>query len=500
MHDYLSLSLNDETIKIAHLIVSDTTVKLVNVVKSEIRGLPEGDLPKVIQTLVASFNCRKPRAIWVVPSNLATTKNIEIPSKDPAEIKSIINLQAGRHTPFSREEILISFVNIGIYQTNYTKVLLVIVNRNSVKKQLSLLERAGLRIDQVLFAPETIARFYAKSLELNAEDVPVGIIDVGNQSTDFIVEFHGNVIACRSIPIGIKHIIATGTDARDKLIGELAKSVESYQSEDIDKLPVTYILSSDDVRIKEMEPLLKEKLKANVKIVPYLDHLDSAQAALLKIIQEYNDESFLDVIAPPSVAEGAVVDLMPEELRLQKSIEAQSKEIIKLGVFAILGLIMMCAIFLNKLYFKTTFLNKLTDNYSLNRQSVVTLEETASKTRIVKDYMASRMVALDVFKELYRVLPQEIYLENVELDEKGAVTIRGTSDSMSLVFSLVTDLEASGLFKGVKTKSTTAKKERGKDVAAFEIGFKLESAKDDEESASEDNADNKTDKKAAEKS
>ena len=50
---------------------------------------------------------------------------------------------------------------------------------------------------------------------------------------------------------------------------------------------------------------------------------------------------------------------------------------------------------------------------------------------------------------------------------------------MSRVFTLVTALEESPLFKAVKTQSTTAKKERGKDVAVFEISFKLESARDD---------------------
>jgi hypothetical protein len=39
-------------------------------------------------------------------------------------------------------------------------------------------------------------------------------------------------------------------------------------------------------------------------------------------------------------------------------------------------------------------------------------------------------------------------------------------------------LEDSDLFKSVKTRSTTAKKDRGKDAAAFDIVFKLESAPD----------------------
>jgi len=60
---------------------------------------------------------------------------------------------------------------------------------------------------------------------------------------------------------------------------------------------------------------------------------------------------------------------------------------------------------------------------------------------------------------------------------------------MSQVFALVGTLEDSGIFKGVKTKSTTAKKERGKDVASFEIVFMLESAEDGDEEELEEEGD-----------
>ena len=70
------------------------------------------------------------------------------------------------------------------------------------------------------------------------------------------------------------------------------------------------------------------------------------------------------------------------------------------------------------------------------------------------------------------------------MDEEGSVSIQGISDIASLVFNLGTKLKESSLFKSVSIKSTTAKKDRGKDVSAFEIILKLQSARDD------DNTDN----------
>jgi Tfp pilus assembly protein PilN len=59
------------------------------------------------------------------------------------------------------------------------------------------------------------------------------------------------------------------------------------------------------------------------------------------------------------------------------------------------------------------------------------------------------------------------------MDEDGTVTIDGISDSMSQVFSYVKALDDSAMFKEAKTKSTATKKDNGKDVATFEIEFKL---------------------------
>lgn len=474
----ISICLGDEGIKIAYLEVTGFP-KLSHAAKRDLHGLSETDLPKAVQSLLASRNVRLGRAIVVIPSNQATTKNIEIPSRDPVEIKSIINLQAGRHTPYSREEILVSFITIGVYQTNYTKVLLVIMNRNVVKRQITILEKAGLKIDQILFAPEGIARFYSRALNLTREDMPVGIIDIASQSTDFIIAFHGTVIANRSIPIGLKSLTTQGKEAREKLVMELAKSIESYQSEDIDKSPKTFILTGDDAPTKELQPILKEKFHANIKIVPYLNCVTASKTVLSKMAGEYNGDSFLDVIASAAAAQETQVDLMPEEMRLQKTIEEQSRQIIKTGILAVLILLLVFAVFFDKLYFTTAFKDKLTQNYSQTRQEARVLEAFSDKTRIIKDYLNSRMTPLKLIKELYKILPEGIYLETINLDDKSSILIRGTSESMSLVFSLQTALEASSFFKSVETRSTSSKQNRGKEMTAFEIGFKLKTAKEE---------------------
>src|SRR3989338_9309222 len=176
--DYLSIVFSDEAIKMCHLKMTSLAKEVVHIVQRDIKGISEEELPKIVKSALNDFNVRKPKVICVIPPQLMTTKNIEIPSLNPEEIKSIINLQAGRHTPYSREEIIIDYLTIGVYQRNYTKVLLVIVNRNIIKKQLAILEQAGLKVAKVQFSSEGIARFYTKALDLTSQEAPVGFIDI----------------------------------------------------------------------------------------------------------------------------------------------------------------------------------------------------------------------------------------------------------------------------------------------------------------------------------
>lgn len=478
--DYIVTTLSDGTLKMAHVKGEGAKLKLLHIIKKDVKDIAKEELPKIARSALESAGLKKARTICVIPSSVATTKNIEIPSIDPAEIKSIIDLQAGRHTPYSREEILIGYINIGVFQKNYTKVLLVIVNRQVVKDQFSIFAGSGFKVERIVFAPECKAAFYGMLLERKADDLPAGIIDIGRYSTDFTVEFNNTIIASRNIPLGLDHLFREGVPARDKMIQELTTSLESYQNEDIHKLPETFILTSDDAKVKELEPILKEKFKANVRIISYWDHVAATQPMMLKIVSEFNDESFLDVIATVPALRGIRIDLTPDEIKVQHSIEERGRQVLQVCMFGLMLLLLLCAIFFSKLHFRGQYLERLVKEYNTKRSAVEELERISTNTKIVHDYLKSRMTSLDVINELYEKIPNEIYLKNINFEEDGSIHLQGISESRSTAFALITVLENSVLFKNVKMVSSSAQKDRGKDVSAFEISLKLESAPDEE--------------------
>ena len=483
--ELISVSLNDDHFKAVHIRGSGSNSKIIQILVEDVKGLAESELVRLIQTVIKKFNVKESEFVCVISSAMASTKNIEIPSINPEEIKSIVNLQASRHTPFSREEIQIGYINTGIYKTNYTKVLLVIANRSVIKKNLDIFEKAGLRVRKVLFASEGIAQFYADVLPQELKKTPLGIIDFGKTATDFSIIVNGVPIYSRGIAIGANQLSFEGASARDKLIKELTQTIESYKSEDINQIPARFILTTKDNHTKDLQSVLKDKIGWDAEIDSYLDHVKANDGVLEQMAGSFSDHSLLDVIAASSLISSVQVNLIPEEIQLQKTVEDQGQEILKTTMLGIIILIVVVCSLGLKWYFSSAFLTKLKETYQSNTRKVSELKAKSLKTNIVQDFFDQRMVSLEVINEFYRNIPNEIYLTNVLMDENGNISLQGISDIPSLVFNLGTSLKESSLFKSVEIKSTTAKKDRGKDVSAFEITLRLKSAPEEEKPAAE---------------
>lgn len=474
----ISVSIGEDVLKICQVKGKGTGAKVTNILAKDIKSYSDSDLPKVIQDALKAFNTKGADIIGVISPSMTTTKNIEIPSINEEEIKSIVSLQAGRHTPFSREEIQVGYINIGVYKSNYTKVLLVIANKNIIKNQIGIFEKAGIKLKRIFFSPEGVAALYNSALNLKAERNPVAVIDVGRDSTDFVIVFRGIALTVRNIPVGRDQLAGEGEKAREKLVEELVKTIESYQGEDIEPVPSRYILTSDDPENIALQSLLSAKAGWNVEIKNYTEIAKMGSGLLKKMAAAVPNVSLLGIIGAASVAKDAKVDLMPEEILLQRSLEEQGKEVFKTAMLVFVTLVLVASALGFKLFFRQSFLNRLRKDYSKNRNEVARLEDMSRRTMLIRDYIEGRMVSLDLINELYKKIPRDVYLTSIVMDEEGNVNIQGISEVASVVFNLGTTLKESDMFTSVDIKSTTAKKDRGKDVSAFEITLKIKSLAD----------------------
>jgi len=465
--EFVGVNFNGNTLKISHIKTSPSKKEVINLLNLDITGLNDIDIAKSVQIAIGALRGRKVEVIDVVPTQSVITKNIEIPSIEKNEIREILNLQAGRHTPYSREEIIVDYVEIGTYKHTYTKVLLVIVARSVVKRHYEILDRAGFKLKKALLASEGLALAVSKTLRLETENVPVNILHVDENFTDFSIVLKNKVVFIRSIPIGTVQLKNEKEVYQIKFVDELKRSLEAYLGGDIEISPNMLILTGAEEEIKGIEALLNNTIHLPVKTLFYSSIFNISELAR-GVMFKARQTSFFDVIAPILNCSEMKIDLVPEEARVRRSIEERGKDLIKTGIFILTIFIVTFFILASKIYFKGAQLNKLESKYSAINREAQTLEKDLAKVGLVKNYLTSRGYSLEVLTELHSLVSDDIELNEIRYDG-DKFSVKGTADAMSSVFSFVDRMEKSKYFKDVKTRYTAKRKDGLKDVTDFEI-------------------------------
>jgi len=478
--EIISISFSADKVKIAHAKGPLKKREITGLIVKDIRSLTDPDITKLIKSSLIELKVKTRNVICNISSQLIITKNIEIPSRNIQEIQEIINLQSGRYTPYSREEIIVDFINIGVYRQNYTKVLLVIMPKDVANRYSVILTAAGLEIDRISVTPEGICGFFSSIHQLEQEKAPVGVVHVGDDATDFLISLKGKLIFSRNIPIG-KQVFLTDQDKfKSKLIEEIKRSIDSYQSEDIERTPATLAFTGIVDGFDQIKPYFDTNMYIPSVIMPYTEQLLLKKEALTTI-EEEKGISFLDVCSPLLAPDLLKIDLTPKEIRLKKALVERGKDIIMLGILSMVMFVLVCGVLMSKIYFKNIYLGSLKARYVEENKEAEGLKKSHTRIQVIKDYLVTRGYSLEVLNELNNVISSDIYLNHVKFEHGGEFSIKGSSLSMSVVFTLVSSMEQSKYFQNVKTRYTTKRKEEGQDLTDFHIICALEGAQDEEE-------------------
>lgn len=409
--------------------------------------------------------------IVCIPRHLVTIRILEFPSIDLKEIGDMVNLQVGKQTPYSREEIIFTYRPIYVVRDGYTKVMLVIARRNIVDARIEALQKAGIAIEKVTVSSEGVYNWFgiAYASEIKKNDKGMILLDVDSNYSDFIVMNKGQFSYTRNILIGSNNLIEEGDKWRDKFIEEVSHSMELYHNEERDVKIEKIFLGGAAKHIPGLDQMVSAQLNLPVEVTDPLNNIK-----IRNDIHIFRDDDCVFVSPSPLLgmsikSKDLLFDLTSNELRIQKEMEQRRKQITLLGILAASIVMVSFLTLLISVYIKNTYLMQLKKHIAQIEKEAGYVERMRKHIDLVEKRLDVRQRSINTLLEIHKLTPKEIYFLNIDIEEGKQTTVKGRSKVMSDVLFFVTTLEKSSYFEKVKTRYTTAKKEKGKEYYEFEI-------------------------------
>jgi Tfp pilus assembly PilM family ATPase len=428
-----------------------------------VQGLSDADVVRQLQAACQANGFEPAGVIVANPAHLTTTRLFPVPSADWQEIRDIVELQAEKHTPYAKEEILSDFTVIDTDSSGYSRVMLIISHQDVVHRGIRIVEAMGWPLERVGFELEGLVAWFTATA--GAGKPPTLVVDVDAQTTTMVVVQGGKPYFHRSVPFGAADLVAETAGEPSRLGVELRRSLDAFEAEGLNIAVAEVMLTGQIERLPDLKDQVQKTLELPVAVAAPFERIAISEAAAAGA-----RESRVSFAGLAGLMSGGAIDLTPKPLRLHRLFEQRARALVMLGCQLILALVLASAVIIGKAYRNERHHAWLTREYQRTGPQAEAMEFDLKKLELVSRWTATRGQFLDALVEVSRHASDEIRLESLEFTRDDRVVIKGLSSEMPKVYEMVTALKASNWFAEVEAPRRVAKKREGNaEVTSFEL-------------------------------
>ncbi|MFA5143629.1 MAG: pilus assembly protein PilM [Candidatus Omnitrophota bacterium] len=472
------VEIGNDWLKIAECVPSSSGGEITKLALQKLSQVKD-DIPVAIGKIFKDLSLNGQSVILCIPRHLITVRVLELPSTDAKEISDMINLQVGRQTPYSKEEIVSAHKILYSNREGYTKVTLAIAQRNIIDVRIEALKNAGVSVGKVSVSSEGVYDWFTLSY---MPDIPaakanvsetVAFLDVDSNYSDFIAIRGGKMVFTKNIFLGANHLAEASESWRDKLVEELERCFKRYYIEEKNTRITKLYLSGAARNMEDVDIILTNKLDIAVEKSDTFRNIRIKDAVRRAREQDMKLVSITALIGMAIKGADLSLDLTPAEQRILKLMERKRKELTMMGVLFAFLVMALSFLLVISFYYKNTYLAQL------KKRAVEASGESEEVARmrmtidLVKRSLDTRNSSLNILREIYKVVPAEIALNSIDIDENKQLVLKGRGFTMSDVFKFVKKLEESQLFASVKASYTRSRRERENDKDMEYVEFEI---------------------------
>ncbi len=455
---------------------SETCLKVVLVSSQGIKNsvdrimlesLSGGDyqsISKVVSSLFKQIGKSKSLEVIVVLNrSKITVRKIDLPSRDSHEIEQMLALHVIRQVPYSKEEIIWGFQNLGFDGLSNSRILLGIAHRDILKNIFNAFVSFNILPDKMLLSSQGIIHYLQHNLkEESVLQQPCLALDIDYNSSDLML--------INKHQLNLSVVISQGSERLkseediSSFIAELKQALLAFRNDlSQNKSPQIFLLGAVE-NISQLTDLLEKELNLKPQFVIAKD--------IEKFGLSLKEVSFSAVLGFAYQQKKEDICFILPEIKVKKELRRKIQQLLILGVcftyiFIALGLI----VFL-RLHQRQSYRDKLNAEAKKLKEKNDMLMEIAQRINLLGQYTSSKYLVLNNLYELTRICPDSITITNFYWGTQNGLVIRGYAKQLQDIFSFTSLLGNSMFFKGIGVNSTRKRKIGDKESVDFEIGVK----------------------------
>ena len=425
-------------------------------------------ISKTLSDLIKKSNIKPTNLIVVIPRNLVTIRNVNLPSQDPVEIEKMVGLQAAKQIPYSKEDIIIDHLIIGKDSSGYSKILMVIAHKDAINRYLKI--TAGIQAKPSTFVLSSQGVFnwyqlYQNKTKGSNQDTIV-LMDIDTTNTGICFVYNNQLIFSRSISFGIRDLDSGNLE---DLLRQIHLTLSTYKKEKIGQEISKIVLTPSSGDIKNLAKRLEAEFSISTEVLDS-QIIISGEKELSLPNQIVQCEASSSVILGFAIGrKEKLIDLLPPEVYKKQERQIKRKELVFLGILLVLVIIsIMSAVFV-KMYKKEQYIKLLKTSLKQTNPKAKNISQTIKKLELIKQRLNPKISSIDILYELYNLMPENISLTIFALDEQGNFSLQGVALVMSDVFTFQGLLDKSGYFSNVEVKYASKRRTRKAELTDFRI-------------------------------
>jgi Tfp pilus assembly PilM family ATPase len=409
----------------------------------------------------------------------ATVRMLELPSTDPVEIADMVDLQVGKLTPYSKDEIVSDYRVIDNTRQGYTKVLLVIVQRSLLRSRFSLLAEAGVEVETMSVGTEGLLNWFRRAYPAGEYRGATAVIDIDSNFTELAVFAGDRLMFTRSIRIGAAALLSGESALRERFVRDVTNGLQTFSGEVAGSSVDRALLTGAGYNIDGLSDALADALDLPVETANCMSIFKKTPSDPPLQQEPYHAASLTALVGMAIAPDRLEYHLVPESVRLRRQLVQKAKSLTAFGSLMITALMLLSVLGTLKYFFKKENLASITRVVESSESEVHGIEKKRAIAEVVSSRSDQTHAIVRLIGEIQSKLPdpEVVVVDQLEFDlNRTSFQLTGSARSRPDIESLINSLEASSLLVNVQDLSRTPRDPQGRFKFSIECSLEVSDA------------------------